>query len=101
MDGKKRPEASRDAATGRFVKGNKSGGRKAKPDSINGISAMTVPELVEMAFDPAVRQETRATILRWLTEMDLGKPGQKVDVEARTEGVQIIQFEGELEEWAH
>lgn len=93
-------KTGRDEKTGRFVKGNPGGGRKKTPDEIKGIHEKTVPELVELAFDPATRVDIRVTILKWLTEMDLGKPGQKVDVDARTEGVQMVQFEGELAEWA-
>lgn len=90
----------RDSKTGRFAKGNPGGGRRKKPDEIKDIHQRTVPELVTLAFDPATRVDVRVAILKWLTEMDLGKPGQKVDVDARTEGVQVVQFEGELAEWA-
>lgn len=92
--------SGRDSKTGRFAKGNPGGGRKKKPEEINGIHQKTVPELVELAFDPNTRVDVRVAILKWLTEMDLGKPGQKVDVDARTEGVQVVQFEGDLAEWA-
>lgn len=85
---------------GRFVKGCKGGGRKKKPDELNGIHESTIPELKRLAFDTQTRVDVRVAILKWLTEMDLGKPGQKVDVDARTEGVQVVQFEGDLAEWA-
>ena len=90
----------RDEKTGRFVKGYKGGGRKPKPDTIKGVSEWSVPELIEMAKNPETRSDIRAKILMWLSEMDLGKPGQKIDMDARTEGVQVVQFEGELAEWA-
>lgn len=85
---------------GRFVKGYRGGGRKKKPAELKGIHESTIPELRRLAFDPQTRIDVRVAILRWLTEMDLGKPGQKVDVDARTEGVQTVQFEGDLAEWA-
>lgn len=90
----------RDSKTGRFTKGNTTGGRKRKPDELQGINEKTIPELVSLAFDKNTRTDIRVGILKWLTEMDLGKPGQKIDVDAKTEGVQIVQFEGELAEWA-
>ena len=90
----------RDEKTGRFVKGYKGGGRKQKPDEIKGISKKTIPELIELAFNPNTRIDIRVMILKWLSEMDLGKPGQKIDMDARTEGVQVVQFEGDLAEWA-
>lgn len=92
--------SGRDSKTGRFAKGNPGGGRKKKPDEIKDIHQRTVPELVALAFSPETRVDLRVAILKWLTEMDLGKPGQKVDVDARTEGVQVVQFEGDLAEWA-
>lgn len=85
---------------GRFIKGNTIGGRKKKPDELQGISKRTIPELIDIAFDPETKVDIRVGILKWLTEMDLGKPGQKIDMDAKTEGVQIVQFEGELSEWA-
>ena len=66
---------------GRFAPGHKGGGRPRKPREIQDIHKKTIPELLKISNDKKTPVKVRADILKWLTEMDIGKPRQQVDAE--------------------
>lgn len=66
-------------ASGRFTKGYKGGGRPKKAKELAGIHEYTVPELIKISKDEKTPIKVRSDILKWLTEMDIGKPRQAVD----------------------
>lgn len=63
---------------GRFTAGNKGGGRKEKPAELRDIHKKTIPEIWELAQYSA-NEKVRLDALKFLTEMDIGKPRQSVD----------------------
>lgn len=68
-------------SSGRFTKGYKGGGRKKKPKELSDIHKYTLKELIRICEDEKTPVKVRADILKWLTEMDIGKPRQRVDAE--------------------
>lgn len=63
---------------GRFVAGNKGGGRKEKPEELKDIHKKTIPEIWDIAQHSA-NEKVRLDALKFLTEMDIGKARQSVD----------------------
>jgi len=79
--------AGRDARTGRFVKGNRGGGRKAIPEGIKTLLQAAVPEacrvLVGYIHDPTIRADIRLECIKVLLDRVYGKPVQGVDLDTR------------------
>ena len=69
-------------ARGRFVKGNKSGGRPEKPDWLKGKGIEALQFAYKVMNNTGEKSELRLQAARMLAEYDLGKPKQQVDVEA-------------------
>lgn len=72
----------RDPATGKFLPGNRSGGRPAKPDWIKGKGVEALQFAYSVMRDAEQKPDLRLQAARMLAEYDLGKPRQQVDVEA-------------------
>lgn len=76
-------------ASGRFVKGYKGGGRPKKAQEIADIHKYTIPELIKLSKDEKVPVKVRSDILKWLTEMDIGKPRQAVEAEVTDNRLEV------------
>ena len=87
-------ETGRDAA-GKFTKGNKGGGRKKKLDWINGKGEEALRFAYSVMMDDQVKVELRLTAARMITEYDLGKPRQAVDLDARNVPPPVIIMGGD------
>lgn len=85
---KEKEKEGRDES-GRFKKGYKGGGRPKKPKELSGIHKYTIKELIRLSEDEDTPVKTRADILKWLTEMDIGKPRQRVDAEIRDNSLEV------------
>ena len=87
-------ESGRDAA-GKFTKGNKGGGRKKKLDWVNGKGEEALRFAYEVMQDANVKIELRLQAAKMITEYDLGKPRQAVDLDAKNVPPQVIFLGGE------
>lgn len=87
-------ESGRDAA-GKFTKGNKGGGRKKKIDWINGKGEEALRFAYEVMQNDAVKIELRLQAAKMITEYDLGKPRQAVDLDAKNVAPQVIFVGGD------
>lgn len=76
-------------ASGRFTKGYKGGGRPKKPKELTDIHKYTIGELIKISKDEKVPIRVRADILKWLTEMDIGKPRQQVEADIRDNTLEV------------
>lgn len=76
-------------ASGRFTSGYKGGGRPKKPEELKDIHKKTIPELLKIASDKKNPVKVRADVLKWLTEMDIGKPRQQVDAEINDNRLEV------------
>ena len=74
--------ADQDPTTGKFLPGNKCGGRKQKPDWLAGKGLEALKVAYKIMNDEEARPELRLQAAKMLVEYDLGKPRQAVDVEA-------------------
>ena len=91
-------------ARGRFVKGSSGNprGRAPLPPEFREFARESPGRLRAIADDPDTPVKLKAEIERWFTEMWYGKAPQALDLEGKMEssGVQVIKFEGALEEWS-
>lgn len=73
----------RDARTGRFVAGNKSGGRKKIPDDVKDMlraaSAEAVQLLIDTMRDTDTRRELRVSCAETIIDRVYGKATQPID----------------------
>ena len=95
--------ANRDAS-GRFIKGQSGNptGRPKKPEVIEEYAREAPEKLRAIAEDPDTAVKVKTDIWKFFYEAHYGKAKQAVDVDGSIEsnGVSVIRFEGELEEWA-
>ena len=96
-------EVERDSG-GRFVKG-KSGnprGRAKLPPNFKNYAKQAPDELWAIANAEDTPTKVKADILKWFTEMWFGKAPQALNLDGAVEtgGVQVIKFEGVLDEWS-
>lgn len=95
--------AGRDKA-GRFVKGQSGNprGRAKLPDNFKDYAAQAPDRLRAIAEDPDTPVKIKADIERWFAEMWYGKAPQAVDLDGKVEntGTTVVEFKGEIAEWA-
>ena len=95
--------ANRDAK-GRFGKGNNAnpGGRPKKPVELEQYAREAPAKLKAIADDPNTPVRVKADIERFFIEQIYGKAAQAVDLDGKLEnaGKTVIEFKGELAEWA-
>ena len=95
--------ANRDKA-GRFVKGQSGNprGRAPLPPGFKEYAAQAPERLRAICDDPATPVKVKADIERWFAEMWYGKSPQALDIDGSLEstGKTVIEFKGELAEWA-
>lgn len=89
---------------GRFVKGSSGNpkGRPALPPEIKKYAKEAPDRLRAIADDDATPVRLKAEIEKWFAEMYYGKSAQQVTVdgEMTTAGKTVVEFKGELAEWA-
>lgn len=90
--------------SGQFKKGQSGnpGGRPKLPEEFKKFAKQSVENLRKIADNPATPVKVRADIERWFAEMAYGKAPQQVDFDGKmaTEGKTVIEFKGDLKEWA-
>lgn len=90
--------------TGRFVKGQSGNprGRAKLPDNFKDYAAQAPDRLRAIAEDPDTPVKIKADIERWFAEMWYGKAPQAVDLDGKVEstGTTVVEFKGEIAEWA-
>ena len=74
----------KDPTTGKFLPGNTCGGRKQKPEWLNGKGEEALRYAYSVMNNEDVRPELRLQAARMLVEYDLGKPQQAVEVDAQS-----------------
>lgn len=103
MASENRTESGRDSK-GRFVKGQTGNpaGRPKKPEVIEEYAKEAPEKLRAIAEDSNTPVKIQTDIWKFFYEAHYGKAKQAVDVDGSIEsnGVSVIKFEGELEEWA-
>lgn len=91
-------------ANGRFAKGNNANprGRPPLPPDARAWATKDMGDLHEMSDDETVPVKVRADIKRWMVEMVYGKAAQAVDMDANVDatGRTVIEFKGEIADWA-
>ncbi len=77
----------RDAVTGRFLPGNKSGGRKRLPEESRKILQEAAPDacqlLVQTINDKDARLDLRVKCAMALLDRVYGRPAQSIDIDAK------------------
>lgn len=95
--------ATRDSK-GRFVKGQSAnpGGRPKKPVELELYAKEAPARLKAIADDPNTPVKVKADIERFFIEQVYGKAAQAVDVDGKMEtgGKTVIEFKGDIAEWA-
>lgn len=95
--------AKRDKA-GRFVKGASGNprGRSPLPPEFKDYARESPARLRAICDDPNTPVKVKADIERWFAEMWYGRAPQALDIdgEVKSTGVQVVKFEGALEEWS-
>lgn len=88
---------------GRFLPGNKSGGRPVVPDDIKGMLKAAVPDaaqlLIDTMMDTETKQELRIKCAETIIERVYGKATQPIDGEI-AQGI-IIKFADEISNYAN
>lgn len=91
-------------AKGRFGKGNNAnpGGRPKKPVELEMYAKDAPAKLRAIADDPATPVKIKADIEKFFFEAVYGKAAQAVDLEGKLEntGTTVVEFKGEIAEWA-
>lgn len=99
----KKEPAIRDKA-GRFVKGQSGNpeGRRKKPVELELYAKDAPKKLRAIADDPATPVKIKADIEKFFFEAVYGKAPQAIDLEGKMEstGSTVIEFKGEIAEWA-
>ena len=100
----KRADNGNRDAKGRFGKGNcaNPGGRPKKPVELELYAKEAPARLKAIADDPNTPVKVKADIERFFIEQIYGKAAQAVDVDGKMEntGTTVIEFKGEIAEWA-
>lgn len=90
--------------TGRFVKGQSGnpGGRPKKPIELEEYARKAPEKLRAIADDPATPVKIKADIEKFFFEAVYGKAPQAIDLEGKMEssGTTVVEFKGEIAEWA-
>ena len=90
--------------TGRFKKGvsGNPGGRPKKPVELEQYAKDAPAKLRAIADDPATPVKIKADIEKFFFEAVYGKAAQAVDLEGKLEntGTMVVEFKGEIAEWA-
>lgn len=94
---------NRDKA-GRFQKGvsGNPGGRPKKPVEIEEYAKNAPAKLRAIADDPNTPVKIRADIEKFFYEAVYGKAPQAIDLDGKLEnsGTTVVEFKGEIAEWA-
>lgn len=103
MSDKDKSPANRDKA-GRFQKGQSGNprGRAPLPPEFKEYAKESPARLRAICDDPDTPIKIKADIEKWFAEMWYGKAPQAMALEGKMEniGVQVVKFEGALEEWS-
>ena len=92
-------------ARGRFVKGNKNGGRPKMPEAMKQAFRAAAPDacrvLIGIVNDESAANKDRIRAAEVILDRGYGKPVQAVDLEGSIDAIPVaISFEGVLEEWS-
>lgn len=90
--------------TGQFAKGHSGNpkGRPALPPELKEYAKQAPDRLREIADAENTPVKVKADIEKWFAEMYYGKSAQQVtlDGEVGTTGTTVVEFKGEIAEWA-
>lgn len=90
--------------TGKFKKGfsGNPGGRPKKPVELELYAKEAPAKLRAIADDPATPVKIKADIEKFFFEAVYGKAPQAIDLDGKLEntGSTVIEFKGEIAEWA-
>ena len=99
-NGKDSEKKQRDPKTGRFLPGNKAGGRVAMPEDMKQAFRALAPDccrvLCQIVNDESARQADRIKAAEVILDRGFGKPVQAVDLDASS--IPQVVFMGEVPE---